>query len=236
MQCEHCLNPLKKNAKKYCSNRCARKDHPRKWTDAELNYIEKIAGKYPPTIAVDKFLERAKKWGWLTRKREDIAYKMRGAGLSVHPYYAETHFSKYGLAKNLEVPVGRIYKLIELGLPATSKGRITTKSATDWLHWNKNIYAAKPYLSGANEEFLSWWLGDLLVRRIRTAPQALTRPLKKPIAVWNPTTGQIWETATAASKDLHISDTTIRASILAGKTEVCGIPLARHAPTVHTHH
>ena len=116
---------------------------------------------YPASVAIDRFMRRARSAGWPKRSRSAISDKMQRMGLTFG--YEETHFSRQSFCDLLEINRWRGKKLAELGMPFKGKRlRLSTKDLQDWLAWNTNKAIAFPYFDGCNEESLRFLLGAAL--------------------------------------------------------------------------
>ena len=183
----------------------------KRWSKKEIKYLESISDWYSPSEVINRCQAWAKRNNLPVRTRKSISLKLSRLGLCASAHCAEKALSRRALRDNLGIGRHRLEKLIELGLPVDRKSSLVpTQKAKDWFYWNKNISLAAPYLEGANKDFLDWWLGPVIVRRIKKASYT---PLKNRTPKKVLINGKVYVSLTAASKALYLSRSAIPKAI-----------------------
>jgi len=197
--CQYCGQPVRRSRNKYCSKSCAK----RTYSPEEERYLQSL-DIYPASIAIDKYLLRAKQAGWPQRQRSDVSRKIQRLGLTFG--YEETHFSRQGFCDLVKIPRWRGKKLAQLGMPFKGKRlRLATKDLRDWLTWNQNKAIAFPYFNGCDPEALEFLLGQsLFAQHQQWEKKGLIKPLEKqPRAI--AINGQCFESVSEAARKSYCS-------------------------------
>lgn len=202
--CQRCGQPVTRKRNKYCSRSCAKITY----STEEERYLQSL-DIYPASVAIDKYLLKAKLAGWPPRQRSDISSKIKRLGLTFG--FEESHFSRQRFCDLLKIPRWRGKKLAQLGMPFKGKRlRLASKDLRDWLTWNQNKAIAFPYFNGCDPEALEFLLGSNLFAQYQQWQQkGLISPLEKqPKAI--AVNGQQFASVSEAARKIYYSRSALR--------------------------
>jgi hypothetical protein len=181
--------------------------HPPRWTREEADFLESLAGQYPIREVAGRYRRMATIKGWPFRSNDAVHLKMVRMGYHVRVRTGEW-VTTGGAAEILGCPCARVEAWLrtkrnrEILRPAW-RGAFRYVSRQNW----RRLARQRPQaLGGFDADRLFALLED------RELAEQIAARYPRPRGDWRVRcveTGQVWPSAVAAARDLHVSQAAI---------------------------
>jgi hypothetical protein len=185
--------------------------HPPRWTTAEADFLEQLAGEVPFPTLVRRMRIAATQHGWHPRTEKAIAMRLRRVRLPGRARYGEWT-TTYAVGEILGCPGSRVQawlrrkRIREILNPHASRStRYISRQA-----WRRLAREMPRVFGGFSADRLFLLLED------RELADAVAAQHPRPMGDWRIRcieTGQIWPSCAAAARDLHITQAAMSCAI-----------------------
>ena len=182
-----------------------------RWTAAEADFLEQLAGEVPFPTLLRRMKIAATQHGWHPRSEKAITTRLRRVGLPGRSRYGEW-MTTGGVGEILGCPGFRVEawlrrkRILELLDPHTARGvRYISRKA-----WRRLAREMPRVLGGFSGDALFLLLED------RDLADAVAAAHPRPMGDWRVRcleTGQIWSSCGAAAQELHVTGAAISCAI-----------------------
>lgn len=182
-----------------------------RWTPAELDYLEQLAGEIPPQFLMGRMKAKARELGWPHRTEQAITEQVLRMGYTKRCRFGEWTTTG-GAAEVLGCSTQRVHswlkrkRIREILKPQRSGGQYYVWRTS----WRRLAREMPRVFGGFGADALFLLLED------RELADAVAAAHPGPMADWRVRcveTGQVWPNCAAAARELHVTGSAITCAI-----------------------